>query len=116
MAGSCVPWQNECPFSTSSEWDRDSDTYKELCGNQPVRRVPGSVGDDAAALATSSGEEPASPRHRAGVLRVPHRKPLLRADAGDLVFKSKLDKFRYVLRDIREKNSRDSPCYAVLPP
>ena len=33
----------------------------------------------------------------------------LRADAGDLVFKSKLDKFRYVLRDIREKNSRGQP-------
>ena len=32
-----------------------------LCGNQPVRRV------HAAVLARSSGEEPASPRHRAGV-------------------------------------------------
>jgi len=31
----------------------------ELCGNQPVR--------DAAVLAPWSGEEPASPRHRAGV-------------------------------------------------
>ena len=38
---------------------------KDLCGNQPVRRV--FLGDDAAALAPSSGEEPASPRHRAGV-------------------------------------------------
>ena len=35
-----------------------------LCGNQPVRRV---LGDDVAALVPSSGEEPASPRHRAGV-------------------------------------------------
>ena len=35
-----------------------------LCGNQPVRRVHG---DDAAVLARSSGEETASPRHRAGV-------------------------------------------------
>ena len=35
---------------------------KILCGNQPVRRV---LGDDAAVLARSSGEEPASPRHRA---------------------------------------------------
>ena len=43
------------------------------------------------------------------MLRVPTAKPLLRADAGDLVFKSKLDKFRYVLRDIREKNSRGQP-------
>ena len=39
----------------------------ELCGNQPVRRVHKSIlGDDAAVLAPSSGEEPASPRHRAG--------------------------------------------------
>ena len=43
-----------------------------LCGNQPVRRVPtiftkSFLGDDAAVLARSSGEEPASPRHRAGV-------------------------------------------------
>ena len=38
------------------------------CGNQPVRRVHKSfLGDDAAILARSSGEEPASPRHRAGV-------------------------------------------------
>ena len=35
-----------------------------LCGNQPVCRV---LGDDAAVLARSSGEEPASPRHRAGI-------------------------------------------------
>ena len=35
----------------------------DLCGNQPVRRV----NDDASVLARSSGEEPASPRHRAGV-------------------------------------------------
>jgi hypothetical protein len=35
-----------------------------LCGNQPVRRV---LGDDVAALAPLSGEEPASLRHRAGV-------------------------------------------------
>ena len=33
-----------------------------LCGNQPVCRVL-----DAAVLAPSSGDEPASPRHRAGV-------------------------------------------------
>ena len=41
-----------------------------LCGNQPVRRVhftKSFLGDDAAVLARSSGEEPASPRHRAGV-------------------------------------------------
>ena len=43
-----------------------------LCGNQPVRRVryfftKSFLGDDAAALAPSSGEEPASPRYRAGV-------------------------------------------------
>ena len=37
-----------------------------LCGNQPVRRVL-ILGDDVAVLAPSSGEEPASPRHRAGV-------------------------------------------------
>ena len=45
----------------------------DLCGNQPVRRVrrqfftKSFLGDDAAVLAPSSGEEPASPRHRAGV-------------------------------------------------
>ena len=46
---------------------------EELCGNQPVRRVhrqfftKSFLGDGAAVLARSSGEEPASPRHRAGV-------------------------------------------------
>jgi len=50
-----------------------------------------------------------SDTYKLDVLRVPTAKPLLRADAGDLVFKSKLDKFRYVLRDIREKNSRGQP-------
>ena len=43
----------------------------DLRGNQPVRRVQfftkSFLGDDAAVLARSSGEEPASPRHRAGV-------------------------------------------------
>ena len=44
-----------------------------LCGNQPVCRVHRQFftksphGDGAAVLARSSGEEPASPRHRAGV-------------------------------------------------
>ena len=41
-----------------------------LCGNQPVCRVhfftKSFLGDDAAVLAPSSGEERASPRHRAG--------------------------------------------------
>ena len=36
----------------------------ELCGNQPVCQV---LGDDAAVLAPWSGEEPAPPRHGAGV-------------------------------------------------
>ena len=49
------------------------------------------------------------------MLRVPTAKPLLRADAGDLVFKSKLDKFRYVLRDIREKHGGASPFYVARP-
>ena len=40
-----------------------------LCGNQPVRRVF----DDAAVLVRSSGEEPASPRHRAGVVSMAWR-------------------------------------------
>ena len=35
---------------------------EDLCGNQPVSRVQ-FLGDDAAVLAPSSGEEPASPRH-----------------------------------------------------
>ena len=45
----------------------------DLCGNQPVCWVhrqfftKSFLGDDAAVLARSSGEEPASPRHRAGV-------------------------------------------------
>ena len=44
----------------------------DLCGNQPVCSVhrqfftKSFLGDDAAILARSSGEEPASPRHRAG--------------------------------------------------
>ena len=38
------------------------DYSDELCGNQPVSRCT-----DVAALAPSSGEEPTSPRHRAGV-------------------------------------------------
>ena len=47
-------------------------TCSNLCGNQPVRRVQqfftkSFLGNDAAVLALSSGEEPASPRHRAGV-------------------------------------------------
>jgi hypothetical protein len=48
-------------------------TSAELCGNQPVRRVQPIIftksflGDDATALAPSSGEEPSSPRHRAGI-------------------------------------------------
>ncbi len=37
---------------------------KDLCRNQPVRRVHG---DDASVLARSSGEEPASPRHQRAV-------------------------------------------------
>ena len=47
--------------------------HDDLCGNQPLRRVhrqfftKSFLGDDAAILARSSGEEPASPRHRAGV-------------------------------------------------
>ena len=51
----------------------DHDLGEALCGNQPVRRVHPTIlhksflGDDAAVLAPSSGEEPASPRHRAGV-------------------------------------------------
>ena len=47
------------------------DASYDLCGNQPVRRAhfftKSFLGDDAAVLARSSGEEPASPRHRAGV-------------------------------------------------
>ena len=35
-----------------------------LCGNQPVRRV------HAAILAPSSGEEAASPRHRADIMKM----------------------------------------------
>ena len=45
-----------------------------LCGNQPVSRVHPTnlhtksfLGDDVVALAPASGEESASPRHRAGV-------------------------------------------------
>ena len=43
----------------------DEYDYKSsLCANQPVCRVHD---DDAAVLVPSSGEEPTSPRHRAGV-------------------------------------------------
>ena len=41
----------------------------ELCGNQPVCRVH----DDAAVLAPSSGEEPASPRHGADIMKMAWR-------------------------------------------
>ena len=49
-----------------------ADDGRVLCGNQPVRRgaqffTKSFLGDDAAVLTPSSGEEPASPRHRAGV-------------------------------------------------
>jgi hypothetical protein len=51
---------------------------KSLCGNQPVRRVQfftkSFLGDDAAVLARSSGEEPALPRHRAGVASMAWRR------------------------------------------
>ena len=40
------------------------DPVSAQCGNQPVRRVHG---EDAAVLASSSGEESSSPRHRTGV-------------------------------------------------
>ena len=47
----------------------DMSTGLILCGNQPVRRVftKSFLGDDAADLAPSRGEEPASSRSRAGV-------------------------------------------------
>ena len=42
-----------------------------LCGNQPVCRVQlkAFLGNDVAALAPSSGEDPTLPRHRAGTRR-----------------------------------------------
>ena len=57
-----------------------------LCGNQPVSRVhfftKSFLGDDVAALAPSSGEEPASPRHRACVASMAWRSTrLFRTDA-----------------------------------
>ena len=50
----------------ADRWKRLRDDYGGdfLCGNQPVCRL---LGDDAAVLAPSSNEEPASPPHRAGV-------------------------------------------------
>mmetsp|Transcript_10753 Transcript_10753/g.32543 ORF Transcript_10753/g.32543 Transcript_10753/m.32543 type:complete len:1051 (+) Transcript_10753:114-3266(+) len=50
-----------------------------------------------------------SDTYKLDVLKVPTAKPLVRADGGDLVFKSKLDKFRYVLRDINERHQRGQP-------
>ena len=53
--------------------DRAPSVRARLCGNQPVSRctrqffTKSFLGDDMAALAPSSGEEPASPRHRADV-------------------------------------------------
>ncbi|KAH8074411.1 ATPase-coupled protein transmembrane transporter [Aureococcus anophagefferens] len=41
--------------------------------------------------------------------RVPTAKPLRREDGGDLVFKSKLDKFRYVLRDVKRRHASGQP-------
>ena len=55
-------------FQSLSQW-----SLFHLCGNQPVRRVyrqfftKSFIGNDAVVLAPSSGEEAASPRHRAGV-------------------------------------------------
>ena len=53
------------------------DASYDLCGKQPVRRAhfftKSFLGDDAAVLARSSGEEPASPRHRAGVVSMAWR-------------------------------------------
>ena len=43
------------------------------------------------------------------VLKVPTAKPLRREDGGDLVFKSKLDKFRYVLRDVKRRHANGQP-------
>ncbi|KAH8054722.1 ATPase-coupled protein transmembrane transporter [Aureococcus anophagefferens] len=43
------------------------------------------------------------------VLKVPTAKPLRREDGGDLVFKSKLDKFRYVLRDVKRRHASGQP-------
>ena len=37
--GPCYPGKTECPFSTSCEWDRDTEDGEELCGNQPRCRV-----------------------------------------------------------------------------
>ena len=51
----------------------------KLCGNQSVRRVHPIIftksffGDDAAVLAPSSGDGPAAPRHRAGVVSMAWR-------------------------------------------
>ena len=63
--------------SDTQAWASPSDFWRDssyrLCGNQPVRRCTRQffnnsfLGDDAAVLARSSGEEPAQPRHRAGV-------------------------------------------------
>ena len=53
-----------------------------LCGNQPVRRVhrqfftKSCLGDGVAALVPSSGEESASPSHRAGVASMAWRTTL----------------------------------------
>jgi len=50
-----------------------------------------------------------SDTYKLDVLRVPTAKPLIRQDEGDLVFKSKLDKFRYVLRDVKERHGAGQP-------
>ena len=63
--------------SDTQAWDAPSDFWRDssyrLCGNQPVRRCTrrffnnSFLGDGAAVLARSSGEEQASPRRRAGI-------------------------------------------------
>ena len=51
---------------TLARFPQDRDLY----GNQPVRRV---LGDDAAILARSSGEDSALPHHRAGIVSMAWR-------------------------------------------
>ena len=70
--------------SDTQAWAAPSDFWRDssyrLCGNQPVRRCTRQffnksfLGDGAAVLARSSGEEPASSRHRAGVASMAWRR------------------------------------------
>ena len=66
-AGAELRRQSELWRETTAKAAEASAHVRRLCGNQTSASGCPFLDDDAAVLARSSGEEPASPRHRAGV-------------------------------------------------